>query len=93
MLVNEACFSGAWTPIAVEAGSGRDVIVEAASRAKEPSYNYRSASGKYVPLFIVRLCLRRRNRNLPRRNLINTRSWPSTGSGDGEGAPRLIRNL
>jgi hypothetical protein len=87
--VNEACFPGAWTPIAVEAGcqdlgpdklystlrsmtsrssicaflagklrqsnlfigsgSGRDVIVlvEAASRAKEPSYNYLSASGKY----------------------------------------------
>jgi hypothetical protein len=42
MLVNEACFSGAWTPIVAEAGSNRDVIVEAASRANE-----RSASGKY----------------------------------------------
>jgi hypothetical protein len=47
MLVNEACYSGAWTPITDDIGNGRDVLIETASQAKEFSYNFRSASGRY----------------------------------------------
>lgn len=47
MLVNEACYSGTWAPIALDVGDNRDVIVEAAAPIGEKSFTFRSASGKY----------------------------------------------
>lgn len=46
MLVNEACYSGAWAPIALDAGARQDIIVKAASPVGEPSFNFQSKSGQ-----------------------------------------------
>lgn len=47
LIINEACFSGMWTDLATELGTKNDIVVETASRVKEKSYSYRSASDKY----------------------------------------------
>ncbi|GAB1202640.1 hypothetical protein APSETT445_001261 [Aspergillus pseudonomiae] len=53
-IVNEACYSGAWTAIAENANRRQDVLVEAASRHDQEAYFYSSPSLKYrCSLFAV----------------------------------------
>ncbi|KAJ5622524.1 hypothetical protein N7528_005756 [Penicillium herquei] len=46
LIVNEVCYSGAWTTITPNIGANRDVLVKSATTIGERSWAYRSGSGR-----------------------------------------------